>query len=284
MRNFLGALTFLTVIKVKGRFMPEEEKLSSSLVYFPLVGVVVGIIISLFFALSMYILPLILSMILTFGLEILVTGGIHIDGLADMFDGVFSGERDKNEIFRIMKKGDVGVFGLLSILFILALKIGLSYFIFLTTKSMALFLPVLVFMPAFGRWSMVYLIYRHPPARKTSLVNAFAGQNSPKILFFSTAYLAFLFILGNIILRLFVNYRWEALSSLSSNFQVFWKYLFLVLVGILVFLLIFLFVVAIGNFFTRKVGGITGDILGGLCVVTEVFYLFLSYVWLRFSC
>ena len=52
-----------------------------------------------------------------------------MDGVADVFDGVFSGEKDKSRIMEIMKKGDIGVFGGLALLFSTALKISLLFFI-----------------------------------------------------------------------------------------------------------------------------------------------------------
>lgn len=281
MKKFLSCLGFLTIIKIPDRFLSRREELPDSLVYFPLVGIIIGVIISIFFTVCNYIFPLIMSMVLTLGLEILITGGIHVDGLADMFDGVFSGEKDKNKILQIMKKGDVGVFGILSLTFALTLKVGFSYFIFLGSKSLVLFLFVLVFMPAFGRWSMVYLIHKYPSAKENSLVNIFSGKNSRKSLVLSTIYLALFFILANIvsgIFRIFLNFDWYKIDR-----DIFCEVLFFVLISILIFLLILLFSIAIGKFFTQRVSGITGDILGGICVTTEIFYLLVSYIWLKFS-
>ena len=49
-------------------------------------------------------MPIFLSILIIAGFEIVLTGGIHIDGVADVFDGIFSGEKDKNRIMEIMKK------------------------------------------------------------------------------------------------------------------------------------------------------------------------------------
>jgi Cobalamin-5-phosphate synthase. len=43
----------------------------------------------------------------------------------------------------------------------------------------------------------------------------------------------------------------------------------------------FLFSAGIGRFFTGKIGGLSGDIMGAVCVFTEIFFLLLYYIFLR---
>lgn len=282
MINFLNALGFLTVIKIPEKFFLKKEQFSKSLIYFPLVGLLIGIIISLFFVASSYIFPLALAVILTVGFEIVFTGGLHHDGLADMFDGVFSGEVEKNKILKIMKKSDVGVFGILVIFFVIVLKISFIYYVALANlKNLVSPIVVIAFMPAFGRWSMLYLFSRYKAAKEDSISVIFFGNTNKKIFVTSTIYLAVLFIFANTGVKVFLQNN-LSLEFLYIDVDRFLLIILIMLKSILIFLFIFLFLMLISKFFTRRIGGITGDILGGICVITEVFYLFLNYLSEKF--
>src|SRR4030043_288562 len=91
-----------------------------------------------YFAIS-FILPVFLSIILMLILEVFLTGGAHLDGLADMFDGTFSGKSDKNKIIEIMRKSDIGVYGILVVVFLVLLKISLLYYL---AKINPAYLPI----------------------------------------------------------------------------------------------------------------------------------------------
>jgi adenosylcobinamide-GDP ribazoletransferase len=273
MINFLNALGFLTVIKIPEKFFLKKEQFSKSLIYFPLIGLLVGIAISLVYVAASYIFPLVLAVILTIGFEIIFTGGLHYDGLADMFDGVFSGKIEKNKILEIMEKSDVGVFGILSIIFSIALKICFIYYIaLLNSKNLVTFLAVLIFMPVFGRLSMLYLFSRYGAAKKEgSLAVLFVSENNKKIFIISAFYTIVLFMLGMTLAGVF--------SGDGAGGTLDWVHL---KIGMSVFLFTFLFLILAGKFFTRRIDGITGDILGGICIIVEIFYLFISYLCIKF--
>lgn len=285
--NFLSALGFLTVIKVPEKFFLKKEQFSKSLIYFPLVGLLVGIVISVFFVAASYVFPLALTVILVVGFEVILTGGLHHDGLADMFDGMFSGKTEKRKILEIMKRSDIGVFGTLSIIFSVVLKICFIYYIaLLNSKNLVTFLVVLIFMPVFGRLSMLYLFSRYSTAKKEgSLAALFIGESNKKIFVMSAFYIAVLFILGMTLAGLFSGdsaggtLDWIYLKIGMNDFLL---VLFFVLRCIIVFLFTFLFSALAGRFFTRRIGGVTGDILGGICVIVEIFYLFINYLLAKF--
>ena len=130
---------------------------------------------------STSVLPSLVSLILITGIQVIITGGIHLDGLSDVFDGIFSGEKDPEKVLEIMKRGDTGVFGALAIVFDVLLRIALLFFIRDSIKDTYLFLPVLFFLPAFGRFSMVYLIsFFKPTSRSSSLTNFFGCLRSSR--------------------------------------------------------------------------------------------------------
>ncbi|MBE3036438.1 MAG: adenosylcobinamide-GDP ribazoletransferase, partial [Candidatus Atribacteria bacterium] len=220
--KFLNALGFLTIIKIPQRFYLKDGEFSRTLPYFPVVGLVVGLISCLFFTAASFVFPLILIVILLVGLEIIITGGLHMDGIADMFDGRFSGEKDKTRILEIMKKGDTGTFGVLILIFTIILKIGFYYFLAVMliypgigVAGLLAFLLIAAFTPCFGRLSMLYLFGEYKPAQPgKSLASAFMNEKNTKIFAVSSIYLSIIFAALNIFLLSKLAF---SLSSLDSG-------------------------------------------------------------------
>ena len=102
MKRFILILQFLTRIPIKLNVGFDDE-FYKSIVYFPLVGFVIGILSYLIGWISMLLFePFIASIIITLA-GVLITGGLHIDGLGDTFDAIYS-YRDKEKMLEIMKK------------------------------------------------------------------------------------------------------------------------------------------------------------------------------------
>jgi adenosylcobinamide-GDP ribazoletransferase len=309
--KFLNALGFLTIIKIPQRFYLKDVEFSRTLPYFPVVGLVVGLISCLFFTAASFVFPLILIVILLVGLEIIITGGLHMDGIADMFDGRFSGEKDKTRILEIMKKGDTGVFGVLILIFTIILKIGFYYFLAVMliypgfgVAGLLAFLLIAAFAPCFGRLSMLYLFGEYKPAQPgKSLVSAFMNEKNTKIFTVSSIYLSIIFAVLNIFLLSKLAFSLGSLDSgqtsatlngiilFSKNFGAFiagsqyGSIMMIILIAVkstLVILLTFIFVIIAGKFFTRRIGGISGDILGGISILAEIVFIILNYLSIRF--
>jgi len=190
MKAFLNAISFLTIFKISKKYFLDEERFNTSLYFFPLVGLIIGIIISLVYFLTGLIFPSFLCIILTILVEVFISGAMHLDGLSDTFDGMFSGENDTQKIIGIMKKSNIGAFGVISLIFLFMLKISLLFSIihvvfgnnlnastilegirnssdiqgkiieYLKTlpsydmKLLANFIFVVLFMPSFSRWTI----------------------------------------------------------------------------------------------------------------------------------
>lgn len=96
-------------------------------IWFPLVGIVIGVIVWLVWQmLSPYFPPLVVG-VLTLSVWIVLTGGLHLDGLADCCDGLlFSGTRERR--LGIMKDPHPGTFGIVGLLLVLYSKaVALSF-------------------------------------------------------------------------------------------------------------------------------------------------------------
>ena len=293
-KRIINAFGFLTVLKIPATIAMDEKEVSGSLLYFPLVGFLLGIFISFsFFVLNLF-LPALVSVILVLTLEVSLTGAAHLDGLADTFDGIFSGKRDKDKILEIMKKSDVGVFGILSIVFLIILKTALIYYLYVSSLDNSLpdgrgifyFYSALVFMPAFGRWSMTYLLASYKNARSgNSLAKIFTeSKQKRKYFIVSTIYLFLAFVIfigGGWYLTTFLTCGGpQALINENTGFFI---QLLPVIAGVFsVIAIAILSIIFLGWFFTRRIGGITGDIIGGSSEIMEVLILFISYLVLNY--
>ena len=172
------ALTFLTKLPWPWRGPADETALARSMFWFPWVGALLGLIFWGAWAGLQKILPAPAAAALLLALTVWVTGGLHLDGLADTADGL-GGGRTPEEALRIMKDSRVGAFGVISL--ILALVLKFSLFLSLATQTRGA--GVLLLFPVISRWSMVLLAYLSPYARaEGGLGQAMTLGVSPRVL------------------------------------------------------------------------------------------------------
>ena len=235
--NFLLAFQFLTVIPLKIKKV-SEQKIADSVIYFPLIGAVMGLSLAglnqLLFHLNFP--NLALSAILIVSL-IIITGGMHLDGLSDTADAFLS-VRPQEEMLKIMRDSHVGVMGALSLISAIVLKIALFYSISNSLKPGAL-----VLMCSLSRWSVAPQMFFFPYARKEGKAAIFITGMSPKIFISST------------------------LIAAACAFLV------LGLKGLTVLLGVGFFAYFFGKLASSKINGITGDTLGATIELTEIVIL-----------
>jgi len=285
MSKFINALGFLTIIRIPDKYILEEKQISSSTVYFPVVGLIIGSFMALFYFAISFVLPVFLSIILMLILEVFLTGGAHLDGLADMFDGTFSGKSDKNKIIEIMRKSDIGVYGILSVIFLVLLKISLLYYLVkINPAYMPIFFLAVVFMPSFGRWSMVYLVARYRNAGgNASLARVFTDSgNKRKNLYISSIYMTLSFLISFVFLEYYCADGNMYCVIFDSRFEGIYLVLYILIKALLVIAVLFLLLYLIGWFFTRRIRGITGDIIGGISETVELMFLFIILLFFNF--
>jgi adenosylcobinamide-GDP ribazoletransferase len=248
LRDLSLAIRFLTIFPIasfplSNNSNQDEEALienfANSMAFFPLVGMLIGVLLVVLRRIFYY-LPVspLISDTLVLIVWVWLSGGLHLDGFADSVDGFFGGH-DKEEILNIMKDSTTGAKGVVALVSLLLLK-------FVLLVEMPLFLKdaVLFFTPAIGRWSMV--------------IAAFLGKSAR---------------LKNSMGKLFMDYvGWREVVFASLTMAV---------VGILLFKLYFLPLVIIGigivllilKYCQQRIGGISGDILGAINEIVEVFIL-----------
>jgi len=233
------ALTFLTKLPWPWRGPADEAALARSMFWFPWVGALLGLIFWGAWAGLHRVLPTPAAAALLLTLTVWVTGGLHLDGLADTADGLGGGHTPEAAL-SIMKDSRVGAFGVISL--ILGLVLKFSLFLSLATQTRGA--EALLLFPIISRWSMVLLAYLSPYARaEGGLGQAMTLGVSPRVL------------MG---------------ASLSAGG------LSLLILGApgLVLCVIAAALVWLGRlYFQRRLGGITGDILGATNEVVEIMVL-----------
>jgi len=245
MKDFLQALSFLTILPA-GKILPlplEGKELARSMAFFPLVGFVIGLLLASGYYLLSLLFPKSLVLWLTIGFLAFLTRGLHLDGFADTMDGLASGGT-KEKILEVMRDSRIGAFGVISLI----LLIGAKYLALDQISNSSL--PYsLVLMTVMGRNSMVLVCYRSAYARPNE------GLGKP--------------FTENLSAR-------EMALSLLSAFGL--ALLLKGLKGILVFVGTCLFSLGYGFFFKKKLGGITGDILGAANELSELLSIILLMI------
>lgn len=236
MKRLILMIQFLTRLPIKVNLDVDEKDFKKGSKYFSLVGLILGL---LYYALGniLNILTtnyMIISLVILI-FSVIITGGIHLDGLADTFDGLYS-YRDKDRILEIMKDSRVGTNGVLVLIFDILIK-----FILICSIIQVTDMKFLILMPVFGRLSIALAARFSRYARNNGMGAFFIGSTSNLDIFINFAILIFAVFIS-------ATYLQE--------------------------LLILLFIPFIYISHCKKyIDGMTGDTLGALCEITEIIYL-----------
>ena len=226
------ALSFLTIIPFK-TIEIQNHDFKSSLKFFPLVGLMLGFI--LYF---MTFLPFnsgILSLFIVL-VWVVITGGFHLDGVADVFDAIGS-LQDREKAFEIMKDSRIGAIGVIALILVILAK-----FVFI--KNIILIAPLYIILsPVAGRFAINFLSWRLNYAKEKGLGKSIVEFTDNTTFIFSLIFTGIAF--GIVDLKL---------------------------IFLFIDLLFFLYFCSV--FFERKFNGITGDILGCMVELSELFILF----------
>jgi adenosylcobinamide-GDP ribazoletransferase len=143
------ALAFLTILPVGPRRAVARESVAESLAWFPLCGFMIGALLAVADSSLGFISGWPLKSALTVVLLTLLTGAVHLDGLADTADALGAG-RDRERALEIMRDSAIGSFGAIALFFVLALKTIALAGLVGRHRSEALYLA-----PGLARWAMV---------------------------------------------------------------------------------------------------------------------------------
>ncbi|MEB8430875.1 adenosylcobinamide-GDP ribazoletransferase [Cocleimonas sp. KMM 6892] len=230
---FLLALSLLTRIPA-GLFTEITDNDSGkSALFYPLVGLIIGAIIYLPVLLFPNVPALVLAAIIV-TIWAIITGGLHLDGLADSADGWLGGLGDQERTLRIMKDPVVGAAGAIALVCFLLLK-----FVSVTALIESDLAWLIMVAPLLGR-TMILLTFKTTPyANKQGMANTVV-ENLPK------------------------NTSWAVLiaGAVIGLFVSFW--------GVLLVLIGFYF---LRRLMLKRLGGCTGDTVGATVEISEMLFM-----------
>ncbi|HIL77764.1 MAG: adenosylcobinamide-GDP ribazoletransferase [Methyloprofundus sp.] len=165
--SFALAVQFLTRIPLNINITVSEQRLGQSVLFYPLVGLLIGT----FLLILIRLLPeqsfaINAAIILT--AWVLVTGGLHLDGLADCSDAWAGGLGDKERSLKIMKDPAAGPIAVIILVLILLLKWNAIQSLLLADTG----LNFLLLAPFLGRVSILILMLSTPYVRENGLGSA----------------------------------------------------------------------------------------------------------------
>lgn len=233
MKHFYLALSFLTRIPTPHLHQIDPVDMGRSALFYPLVGLIIGTALCLLPWLLPNASPFLVAALLTV-FWAMITGGLHLDGVADSADAWLGGLGDEEKTHRILKDPVVGSAGVIAIVAVMLLKFaGLVVLLEQQLWWMIVFAPVL------GRASVLLLFLTTPYVRRGGLGNAVTD--------FLPKHLALLVSVGLFVLAAFMS--WQALLTV-----------------LLVFYLL-------RRLMMQRLRGCTGDTAGATIEFTELSWL-----------
>jgi adenosylcobinamide-GDP ribazoletransferase len=121
MRSLRVAFSLMTTLPIK---LPDDWSAGDSgraAVWYPLVGLVIGALTWLSWKATTFFFPSLVAGVITLVIWVALTGGLHLDGLADCCDGLFVSAAAERRL-EIMKDPHIGAFGVIGLILVLFLK------------------------------------------------------------------------------------------------------------------------------------------------------------------
>lgn len=237
MLPFWIALQFLSSLPIRLPGMPTPQELGRSLLFYPAVGVLFG---SMLMALNLLLdgAPLFLHAALLLAAWVLLSGGLHLDGLADSADAWLGGFGDRERTLTIMKDPRSGPIAVVTLVIVLLLKFTALLALIEHGRSLGLLLA-----PVIGRAAMLGLFLGTPYVRAGGLGQALA-DHLPRPLGFK--------VLGIAAITCALIAGWAGVEAvLAATAGFFW----------------------LRRLMIRRLGGSTGDTAGAMLELLEVLVL-----------
>ncbi len=169
----LLAIQFLTQIPVRLKRPYGEREVGASLLYYPLVGLLLGALLAGLNAM-LHGVPLLLHAALLLAAWVVMTGALHLDGLADSVDAWLGGIGNRERTMAIMKDPYAGPAAVVAVVLVLLLKFAALVALVQCGNGWALLWPLLL-----ARAAMPLLFLTTPYVRPAGLGSALA-QHAPR--------------------------------------------------------------------------------------------------------
>lgn len=230
---FNVALGFLSTLPTLSKGELDEDAITASLKWYPLVGLLLGAILLVVGSLLPF--PSLVSAALLLILSIALTGALHLDGLADCADAWVGGHGNKEKTLAIMKDPSSGPMAVAAVVGLMLLKF--TVYVELVTLDLFVVLVVAMFI---SRLAVLCLIVTTRYVGEGLMGDALSRTSNTRL------WSSLLIWIGLFVLALPI---FESVTTL--------------------FALIFV-IVLLRHLMMRRIGGFTGDCAGALIEITEV--------------
>jgi len=252
---FATAIMFMTRIPVGNAASGKPEDLAASTQYFPLVGIVIGAAAGLVYWISVTLWANSVAVVLAMLVAVLLTGGFHEDGLADVADSAGAWTAEKK--LEIMRDSRIGTYGALALILCFMLGIAALIDVSNTTveqeHTIGFILTTLILAHVLGRWSSLVLIDTTAYARDDATNKVFVESIGQRHIMIGNTTTLFVVIACHVVLSYAV-----IVAVLASAACIFLS----------------------RRWYIKKVNGITGDCLGATnkLVETSVYLSVAAYL------
>lgn len=233
LQPLLIALQFLTRLPIRLRQIPGQQMLGRSMLYYPLVGLLIGLLLAGLNAL-LHNADVLLRAALLLATWVLITGALHLDGLADSADAWLGGHGDHERTLAIMKDPYCGPAGVVALVVVLLIKFAAIAAVISAQNTFAL-----IAAPIIGRTALPLLFLTTAYVRANGLGSAMAAHLPRKS--------------GMIVITVTAI----ALIGVAGT-----QGLWLLLACVSVF-------ISLRRLMIKRIGGATGDTAGALVEITE---------------
>ncbi len=230
MNSFLIAFQLLTIIPLSHSFSASDKQIGYSAVFYPLIGLLIGGALALS-AMLMMAFPVHIASALVLILWVLLTGGLHLDGLADCADAWVGGLASKQRSLEIMKDPAAGPVAVVVLILLLLLKWAIIHHLI---QQQAFY--ILVFTPMLGRLAIVLLMQSSDYIRPAGMAEVLVA-NFPR--------------------------------TAAKNLSLVCLLIALFFLGIYAIAIMLMILLAIRYQAKKRLGGVTGDVYGAAVELVE---------------
>ncbi|MCK4261320.1 MAG: adenosylcobinamide-GDP ribazoletransferase [Halanaerobiales bacterium] len=236
MKNLILMTQLMTRIPIPIPVDFKNEELGKGNVYFPFIGAIIGVILAIVYSLVFYLFgDGFLRGILVMVAYLWASGGLHMDGISDTFDGLWS-NRSRERMLEIMKDSRLGVYGTLILIVTMLTLVG-------TVQELQGQWQWLILAPMLGRYGCVVGNAISKYAREDGMGKYFIQNCGIRELLLASLY------------------TWPLTFIISG------------VSGLIVLVFVMAFTYLFTRWVQNKIGGITGDVIGAVIELNQLLVL-----------
>ncbi|MFT7372358.1 MAG: adenosylcobinamide-GDP ribazoletransferase [Oleiphilaceae bacterium] len=249
----LIAIQFLSSLPVGHLPMPKDKDVGASLMFYPIVGALLGVILSVLALGLMQVFGSSLSAALLLTAWVVLTGALHIDGLADCADAWMGGLGSKSRTLELMKDPTSGPIAIATVILVLLVKYAALEALLTQAMVQQSYYLVLIWPLMLSRMSAMILFATTPYARKNGLGKAISEHLSSNAVWG---------VCCVVLVVACLVFRWHLVTILVAGFAVF---------------------IYLRHLMLSRIDGCTGDTAGALIELSEVAILLACVAYFSMS-